>query len=62
VPFSWGERGSGVALAMVDPASSAIELKLMHFSGWAITRSQLGLSASLTRLRDQLGGSEAARL
>jgi hypothetical protein len=62
LPFSWGEGGAGVALAMLDPASSAIDLKLMHFSGWAIARHRLGLSASLSGLRDRLGGDATARL
>lgn len=62
LPFSWSEGGQGVALAMLDPASASMDLKLMHFSGWAIARHRLGLSASLSSLRDRLGGTAAARL
>ena len=62
LPFSWTGSGQAVALAALDPASAAIDLKLQHFSGWAIARHSLGLSASLGGLRDRLGGSEEARM
>lgn len=62
LPFSWTGDGQAVALAMLDPASAAIDLKLQHFSGWAIARHSLGLSASLSGLRDRLGGTEEAHM
>lgn len=62
LPFSWTGSGQAVALAAFDPTSAAINLKLQHFSGWAIARHSLGLSASISGLRDRLGGSEEARL
>lgn len=62
LPFSWTGSGQAVALAALDPASAAIDLALQHFSGWAIARHSLGVSASLSGLRDRLGGSEEARM
>lgn len=62
LPFNGSDTKAawGVELAQLEPNSSAIDLKLMHFSGWAIARHDLGLSASLSGLRDRLGGTEEA--
>lgn len=62
VPFSWNADGQSVSLAVLDPTSSQIDLKLLHFSGWAIAQYQQGLSAALSQLRDRLGGDTQSRL
>lgn len=62
LPFSWKGTGQAVSLAALDPASAAVDLKLLHFSGWAIARHSLGVSASLSGLRDRLGGDVEARM
>ena len=60
--FGWHEGGERVQLALRDPASEAIDLHLLHFSGYAVGRFADGINAALQGLRDRLGARPNERL
>ncbi len=60
--FGWHEGGQRVQLALRDTASTAIDLQLLHFSGYAIGRFEQGVNAALQGLRDRLGAQPGERL
>jgi hypothetical protein len=59
VPFGYSGDTSELVLAVVDPASETIDMKLMHFSGYGVSKGYL---ADVEPVRQRLGGSDEARL
>jgi hypothetical protein len=62
LPIGWSGSTNVVSLAPVDPAKQAFELKLAHFSGYALLRATKGINATLEGVRHRLGGSEEDRI
>lgn len=60
LPFGWTD--SGVQLALLDPASTQIDLQVLHFSGYAVGQFADGVNRAVNTLRERLGGSPGQRL
>ena len=63
--FRVSELTDAVQLALLDPASSEIDIQVLHFSGYALGRfaAQVdGANAALQGLRDRLGATPELRM
>ncbi|MBL8521217.1 MAG: hypothetical protein JNK75_11140 [Betaproteobacteria bacterium] len=62
LPIGWSGTQNDVSLAVIDPTPSAVKLKLMHFSGYALLLATTGINATIEPLRHRLGGTAEARI
>ena len=62
IPVSWSGANNTVSLAVVDPDPDRLELKILHFSGYAILFHTKGFTASISAVRDRLGGAAEDRI
>jgi hypothetical protein len=59
IPFGYEAAGAGMFLALPVVKDPRIQLRILHFSGYGVTK---GLLADLAPLRQRLGGDAEARL
>jgi hypothetical protein len=59
IPFGYEGAGNGMFLAYPVVKETRIQLRILHFSGYGVTK---GLLASIEPVRQQLGGDAEARL
>ena len=59
IPFGYEAAGSGMFLALPVTKDPRIQLRILHFSGYGVTKGQL---ADLAPVRQRLGGDVEARL
>lgn len=62
LPIGWNGTQNIVSLAAIDPTSTIVKLKLLHFSGYALLLATTGTNATLEPARHRLGGDAEARL
>ncbi|PZP97481.1 MAG: hypothetical protein DI587_16910 [Variovorax paradoxus] len=62
LPIGWSGTDNTVALAALDPNTREANLKLLHFSGYALLLARQGTNATLEPARHRLGGDAEARL
>nr|WP_145549517.1 DUF4402 domain-containing protein [Variovorax boronicumulans] len=62
LPIGWSGADDTVALAALDPAAREVQLKLLHFSGYALLLARQGTNATLEPARHRLGSDAEARL
>ena len=62
LPIGWDGAQNVVSLAAIDPTSSVVKLKLLHFSGYALLLATKGTNATLEPARHRLGGDVESRL
>lgn len=62
IPAAMNGPNNLVSLALIDTKSTNPELKLLHFSSYAVLLSEKGFNASVSGLRTRIGGSEERRL
>jgi hypothetical protein len=62
IAVGWSGANHTVSLAALDPKSSEVRLKLMHFSGYALLFAKKGVTASLAAVRHRLGGAAEERI
>lgn len=58
IPFGYEETGTGMFLAFPKPRSMTIQLELLHFSGYGVTKGEL---ANLDDVLKRFGGDADAR-
>ena len=59
IPFGYEAGGTGMFLALTVVKDPRIQLRILHFSGYGVTKGQL---ADLGPIRQRLGGDAQARL
>jgi hypothetical protein len=59
IPFGYEAAGTGMFLALPVVKDPGIKLRILHFSGYGVTKGQL---ADLAPVRQRLGGDAEARL